>query len=211
MVLGAFPTNPALATTLEGGKVIGVLDGDTIELLTPDRRSVRIRLAQIDAPEKAQPFGQRSKQSLSELVFGKNVSIQIETTDRYGRTVGRVFLDGTDVNLEQVRRGMAWAYRQYLTDQGVLMAEEVARNLKLGLWSEPNPVPPWEYRRKGRVRQESSPSQSQALTDNPQCGNKRTCREMASCEEARMYLTQCGVSSLDRDGDGVPCETLCRK
>lgn len=114
---------PSFAGTLSG-RVVRVADGDTLTILTPDRQQVRIRLAQIDAPEKAQPFGQRSKQSLPDLVFGQDVEIRTEVTDRrYGRTVGRVLLDGRDINLEQVTRGMAWAYRQYLTDRSFLDAE----------------------------------------------------------------------------------------
>lgn len=109
----------SLAQSLTG-RVVGVADGDTVTILTPERRQVKIRLGQIDAPEKAQPFGQRSKQSLSDLIFDREVRVQVETTDRYGRTVGRIFQDNLDVNLEQVKRGMAWAYRQYLTDKTFL-------------------------------------------------------------------------------------------
>jgi len=121
-----FPVS-SFACTLSG-KVVRVADGDTLTVLTTDQRQVTIRLAQIDAPEKAQPFGQRSKQSLPELVFGGDVEIRTEATDRSGRTVGRVSLNGTDINLEQVTRGMAWACRQYLTDGSFLDAEQVARS-----------------------------------------------------------------------------------
>ena len=96
----------SLAQSLTG-RVVSVADGDTVTILTPGRQQVKIRLGQIDAPEKAQPFGQRSKQSLSDLIFGKEVRVQVETTDRYGRTVGRIFQDNLDINLEQVKRGMA--------------------------------------------------------------------------------------------------------
>lgn len=95
------------------GRVVGVHDGDTITLLTPERQQVKIRLAQIDAPESNQDFGQVSKQSLSGMVFGKDVSVEVETTDKYGRTVGKVLVGGMDANLEQVKNGMAWVYVKY--------------------------------------------------------------------------------------------------
>lgn len=143
----------ALTASIEG-RVVGVADGDTATLLTPEKQQIKIRLAQIDAPEKAQPFGQRSKQSLSELIFGEEVRVKVETTDRYGRTVGRIFLDNLDINLEQVRRGMAWAYRHYLADRSFLDAEQIARSAKRGIWGEPNPVPPWEFRRYRKAKTE---------------------------------------------------------
>jgi endonuclease YncB( thermonuclease family) len=90
------------------GKVVGVADGDTLTLLSPDHIQTRIRLFGIDAPEKSQAFGQRSKASLSDLVFGRDVDVIVQTLDRYGRTVGRVSHKGNDINLEQVRQGMAW-------------------------------------------------------------------------------------------------------
>jgi endonuclease YncB( thermonuclease family) len=89
------------------GRVVGVLDGDTLVLLTPEKRQVKVRLAQIDAPEKSQAFGQRSKQSLSDLVFGKQVRVEQQDNDRYGRVVGRVSVGSVDANAEQVKRGMA--------------------------------------------------------------------------------------------------------
>ncbi len=132
------------------GRVVGVADGDTITVLTDGRESIRIRLAEIDAPEKSQAFGQRSKQSLSDMVFGKTVRVEQQDVDRYGRVVGRVFVGGTDVNAEQVRQGMAWVYRQYLRDTTLLNVEQEARTARRGLWSDLNPMPPWEYRHGGK-------------------------------------------------------------
>lgn len=128
------------------GKVVGVKDGDTIVVLTADKRSFDVRFAQIDAPEKAQPFGKKSKESLSSMVYGKAVDVLVETQDKYGRTVGTVLVAGQDINLEQVRRGMAWVYRQYARDRAYYMAEEDARGARRGLWGDENPTPPWEYR-----------------------------------------------------------------
>jgi hypothetical protein len=110
---------------------------------------------------------------------------------------------------------MAWIYRQYNRDKSLLALEQEAKNNKRGLWSEPNPVPPWEYRHGGRAGPPAGIKSAQALAkakarSSHQCGAKRYCNGMASCEEARFYLTQCGLTGLDRDGDGVPCESLCR-
>lgn len=99
------------------GRIVAVLDGDTVTLLDHDHAQHRIRLAGIDAPEKSQAFGQRSKQSLSELVFDREVTVEIGKTDRYGRQIGKILLRGVDVNFEQVRRGMAWHYKAYAREQ----------------------------------------------------------------------------------------------
>ena len=135
------------------GRVVGVLDGDTIELLDEVKRTHRVRLSGIDAPEKKQPFGQRSKQSLSELTFGKPAVIEYSKRDHYGRLLGKVLIDGKDANQAQLERGMAWMYRRYerelaAQDRALYSrAEELARTQKLGLWADKDPVPPWDFRR----------------------------------------------------------------
>ena len=129
--------------------VVGISDGDTIKVRCADRPQMVIRLAEIDAPEKAQPFGQRSKELLSALCFKKQAEIRPSTRDRYGRTVARVLCAGTDANAAMVRSGMAWAYTRYLTDPQIQAMELVARRERLGLWAEPHPVPPWEWRKSG--------------------------------------------------------------
>tara|TARA_R110002049_G_scaffold298517_3_gene488295 strand:- start:374 stop:664 length:291 start_codon:yes stop_codon:yes gene_type:complete len=90
--------------------VISIADGDTLTILTNPNKQVKIRLAGIDTPEKAQPFGNKAKQALAKLTFQQQVLIEVETTDKYGRTVGKVIVNGTDVNAELVRQGMAWVY-----------------------------------------------------------------------------------------------------
>lgn len=172
---------------------------------------LKIRLAQIDAPELDQAFGQKSKQSLSDMVFNKTIKVEKETIDKYGRTVGTLLVDGVDANKEQVKRGMAWVYKQYLRDQSLLQVEDAARQAKMGLWSEQNPMPPWEYR-LGKKNDSVKVFPSKELTHqeiSTSCGSKQYCKEMASCEEAKFYLTQCGLSRLDGDDDGIPCEKLC--
>lgn len=140
-----FTALPSWAETIHG-KVVGVADGDTLTILSPDHIQTRIRLFGIDAPEKSQAFGQKSKASLSDLVFGQEVDVIVETLDRYGRTVGTVIYRGSDVNLEQVRRGMAWVYRKYSRDPNYLAAESEARTTQRGLWIDEEPRPPWVYR-----------------------------------------------------------------
>ena len=127
------------------GSVVAILDGDTIDVLV-DRKPVRVRLSQIDAPEKRQPFGQRSKQSLSDLCFGQDALIEDKGYDRYGRIVGRVSCASVDASIEQVRRGMAWIFDRYATDRSLYAIQEEARVARRGLWNDAAPVPPWEYR-----------------------------------------------------------------
>jgi endonuclease YncB( thermonuclease family) len=131
------------------GKVIGIADGDTFTLLTTNKQQVKIRLAEIDAPESGQPYGNESKQALSDLIFGKDVRVVEQTTDRYGRTVGRPYVGDLDVSAEMVRMGAAWAYRDYLKDKRLLILEGRAKTNKRGVWglSEAQNMAPWEWRR----------------------------------------------------------------
>jgi len=142
----------ATAETL-AGKVVGVHDGDTLTLLDHSKRQIKIRLAEIDAPESRQPYGSRSKQELSGLAFGKSVAVQVQDIDRYGRTVGRITVDGVDVNAEMVRRGAAWVYRKYAKDQSLFTIEKQARDAKAGLWALPEAdrMPPWEWRKMSKA------------------------------------------------------------
>ena len=128
------------------GQVVAILDGDTIDVLV-DQRPVRVRLAQIDAPEKRQAFGTRSRQLLAELVFRKTVQVSEEGSDRYGRVIGTIHLGDLNVNAQMVREGMAWVYRKYTKDRMLYELEDLARLRKLGLWADPAPVAPWAYRR----------------------------------------------------------------
>lgn len=108
----------------------------------------------IDAPEKAQAFGNKSKQSLSDLVYEKQVVVKFSKQDRYGRTVGKILINGLDANLEQIKSGLAWHYKKYQKEQPVgdrseyASSEEKARTEKLGLWVDPEPTPPWDWRKK---------------------------------------------------------------
>lgn len=138
------------------GRVVGVADGDTVTVLDGANTQHKIRLSGIDAPEKKQAFGTRSKQSLSDLVFDKQVTVETDKKDKYGRDVGKILLTGQDVNLEQVTRGFAWHYKQYEREQSAndrklyVFAEHGARADRRGLWADAEPVPPWEFRHNKR-------------------------------------------------------------
>jgi endonuclease YncB( thermonuclease family) len=134
------------------GLVVAVADGDTITVLDESKQQHKIRLMGIDAPEKKQAYGQRSKESLSELVYMKDVEVTWTKRDRYGRTVGQVSFDGTDMCLEQIKRGMAWHYKQYQREQAesdrslYSDSESLARELKIGLWHDETPIEPSSFR-----------------------------------------------------------------
>lgn len=204
----------ALLSSLYGaditGKVVGVHDGDTLTILDSSKTQHKIRLAQIDAPESSQDFGSASKQSLSRMCYGKEAKAKVETTDRYQRSVAIVYCEGTEANLEQVKEGLAWVYRQYASDQRYFKAETAAKSAKVGLWSMSEPTPPWEYRKGKKTAQQDSKPTAQKTSSKKECGSKRTCKQMTSCAEAKFYLEECGVSALDKDKDGIPCESLCR-
>jgi micrococcal nuclease len=126
--------------------VIKISDGDTLTIVDQSKNQIKIRLAEIDTPESRQPYGNKSKQELSGLCFGKNVTIQVQTKDRYGRTVGRIYVGNLDVNAEMIRLGAAWVYRQYAQDKTLYKLENQARKEQAGLWVLPESerMPPWE-------------------------------------------------------------------
>jgi endonuclease YncB( thermonuclease family) len=146
---------PVTAATYTG-RVVGISDGDTLTVLDAEQRQRKIRLAGIDAPEKRQAWGQRAQQFLGDRVFQRVVRIEVSKKDRYGREIGKVLLDGEDINLELVRAGLAWHYRAYEREQPpeergqYAEAEQQARERGLGLWSDTHPVAPWDFRRRAR-------------------------------------------------------------
>jgi len=151
-LLLAFSLSPALSADTLTGKVVRVVDGDTLYVLDADKTQHKIRLSGIDAPEQGQPFGTKAKESLLDLVAGKVVEVDWQKRDRYKRIVGKVIHDGRDVNLAMVRSGLAWWYRKYADEQSRAdrqiyeAAEDRARAERQGLWADPAPVPPWEWR-----------------------------------------------------------------
>lgn len=167
----------ATAATLSG-KVVGVSDGDTITVLDAAKVQTKIRLAGIDAPEKSQAFGNRSKQHLSDLVYQKTVDIDWNKTDKYGRTIGKVIVAGKDANLAQIRAGLAWHYKAYEKEQSTkdrsdyAQVEGDARTRKLGLWADAKPIPPWDYR---HGTGEASPENRIQAGESCPCGSNVTC------------------------------------
>ncbi|WP_411565005.1 thermonuclease family protein [Rubrivivax sp. A210] len=138
----------ACATDIDG-VVVGVADGDTLTVLSGGGQ-FKVRMVEIDAPEKAQPYGQRARTSLADLCFRRPVHVVDKGQDRYGRTLGRVWCAGVDANKEQVRRGMAWVYERYVTDRGLYKVQGQAQGRHLGLWADPSPIPPWDWRNGSR-------------------------------------------------------------
>lgn len=136
------------------GKVVAISDGDTFRLLTPDKKTVRVRLHGVDAPEKGQDFSTQARQALSELVFSKEVRIVQRDKDRYGRIVAVVYSNRINVNEELLRRGMVWHYKEYDKSPAWTLLEQQARKTKTGLWQQPSPTPPWQFRKEKRLASE---------------------------------------------------------
>jgi len=144
------------------GKVVSIKDGDSIVILTTDTKQIEIRLEGIDCPEKGQDFGNRAKQFTSNLVMQQNVTVQTSGLDGYGRTLGYVFLsDGTNLNHELLKAGLAWHFVKYNKDPDLATLENTARSNKIGLWSHTNPTAPWDWRAS---KSENYPSVGESAT-----------------------------------------------
>lgn len=154
------------------GKVINVHDGDTITVLDQDNKKTHIRLQGIDAPELKQEFGANSQEYLSRMVLGKQVTIVWTKVDKYRRTVGTIMLDGRDINIEQVKAGMAWHFKKYEDEQKLedrrayAAAEQEARAAKLGLWKEPNPIVPGDWRQDVKTKRWGPPPPEGTIVGN---------------------------------------------
>jgi endonuclease YncB( thermonuclease family) len=149
-------SSPWVEAQTISGRVVSIADGDTLTVLDERLVQHKVRLAEVDAPEighgikkPGQPFGEASRQSLAKWCFGRQASVEVMDTDRYGRTVGQVSCQGADINLEQVKVGLAWAYQQYARRPEIFQAERQARSDRLGLWAE-HATPPWEWRKNTR-------------------------------------------------------------
>ena len=127
------------------GRLVSVTDGDTLTVLV-SKKQIKVRLTEIDAPERKQPFGTRSRQSLADLCAGMDARVVEQGKDRYGRTLGRVNCAGVDANAEQVRRGMAWVFDRYVTDRSLFSLQDEAKTSRRGVWADPKPIAPWEWR-----------------------------------------------------------------
>ena len=200
--------------------VLSIGDGDSISVLERGQK-LKVRLACIDAPETAQaPFGMASRNQLKALLpIGSTVSLRVQAVDRYGRSVAEVIGNKGMVNLAMVRSGQAFVYRQYLgrCDRGAyLAAERQAQAQRLGGWAVPGGMTrPWDFRHGGSVHRSAgavpAAATSSAPVSSPQAaqssGTKTTCKQIGSFAQAQELLRQ-GHSYLDRNGDGVACESL---
>lgn len=205
------PTN----ATEFSGKVIAVIDGDTL-LVMRGSHPVKVRLAEVDAPEKTQPFGMASQKSLAEMVKGKQIKVVSTAVDDYERLIAKVHAGEVNVNHEQVRRGMAWEYSRFHSNRELMALQHEAQQAKRGLWADEGAVEPSQWRRQhpsavaaqlpADVPTVSTPPSSSS--SDPAC-SKKHCSEISSCEEAIRYLSLCGQKALDGDTDGKPCERLC--
>jgi endonuclease YncB( thermonuclease family) len=208
----------ALSTQAEtfSAKVIAVMDGDTVMVLR-DGQKIKVRLANIDAPERDQPFGQQSRDSLLEMVGKRQVQVDSQAVDQYGRVVGLISVDGRNINQEQVQRGMAWEYSHYHSDKTYIDLQHAARQAHRGLWAQSSQQAPWQWRKLHpsvkpipQINQHAAFGRAApVMLYDMECGKKHRCSQMVSCDEAYFYFTLCGVETLDRNKDGAPCENLC--
>ncbi|HZW25271.1 MAG TPA: thermonuclease family protein [Gallionella sp.] len=198
-------------------EVIAVLDGDTL-LVTRGGKPVKLRLAEIDAPEKAQPYGTAAQKSLAELAMGKRVQVESRAVDDYGRIVAMVSVAGLNVNREQVRRGLAWEYSRFHSNRELMALQREAQQARRGLWAGEDIVEPSQWRKQhpsasfvaspAAVSSVVTPPRAGVAADEAGCGKAR-CSMMTSCAEARRYYARCGGKPMDGDHDGRPCEKLC--
>jgi len=174
-------TAPGLALAEAfSARVVGVADGDTITVLR-DKTRLKIRLQGVDAPEKAQAFGKRAKQFTSGLVFGKEVRIEPVKQDVFGRTVARVIIDNKSLGEELLRAGMAWHFKRYDKQKKLSLLEQQARGLRRGLWADPNPSPPWDWRRSRRGKGHGPKGRSASARPKLPRSKERNCAGHKDC------------------------------
>ena len=142
-------SNNLLSLELKG-KIIHISDGDTAHLLTDKKEKIKIRLSDIDAPENKQAFGNKSKENLKSYIYQKNVVVEYKDKDKYQRVLGTIYYQNKDINLQQVKDGYAWVYKKYSKKLSYHKAEDEARDKNKGLWSDKNPIEPWEFRNNKR-------------------------------------------------------------
>ena len=187
-----FAAPPKIVDTLTG-KVIGVTDGDTIKVLV-NRKTVKVRLEGIDAPESSQSFGTKSKQALSMMVFGKTVTVKKTGEDRYGRTLGIIMVGNVDANAKMVEDGWAWHYKKYNDEERLAKLELSARKTKSGLWADANPLAPWDYRARKR-RPNNTPATMFWLNTSSKVRHNQNCEYFKNTKRGRI----CGPN------DGKAC------
>lgn len=192
-------------------KVVRISDGDTLTCLYQESQ-IKVRLLHIDAPESKQPFGNKAKQALANLAFKKEVTIISSGYDKYHRLLGVIYDEKQrNINLALVEQGMAWAY--YKTQPIYQQAEQKARIAKIGLWQDPNPINPADWRKNKRSYSNNNlqkNSTNKPLT-NIDCSHQLSCKKIGDYDRAVQYFQQCGWKALDGNNDGIPCNKLYRK
>lgn len=191
-------------------KVIGISDGDTLTCLF-ERKPIKVRLLHIDAPESHQAFGNRAKQTLAELVFKKHVQVISKGYDKYDRLLAEVYESNQNINLILVEKGMAWAYSKSLPIYE--QAEANARQNRIGLWQDANPISPSDWRKQQRAQSTLGNGLSKMNTF-PQainCQAKLSCSDFRDFESANRYFQTCHAKDMDGNRDGIPCNRLYRK
>lgn len=181
------------------GKVIGVSDGDTIKVLV-DKETIKVRLEGIDAPESGQSYGKKSKDALSEMVAGKNVTVKKTGTDKYGRTLGIVMLGDVDANAKLIEDGWAWHFKKYNDEDRLANLEENARHAKRGLWADETPLAPWEFRARQKTpevapEESKDPKMSFWLNSSSGVRHNQRCEHYQKTKKGRF----CGAD------EGKPC------
>lgn len=142
---------PILIFSQYTGKVIAIKDGDTVVVIDSLKNQKTLRLAEVDCPESGQPFGKNAKQFTSDQIFGKTVKYYITTTDRYNRSIAKIYYDnGKYLSEEIIKNGLGWWYYKYSDNKNLGILEKEASNKKIGLFSDPNSIPPWLYREQQR-------------------------------------------------------------
>lgn len=191
-------------------RVVKITDGDTISVRIGSKDAQKVRLVDIDTPEADQPYGREAREVLAKLISGREVRLETHGADDYKRILARVFVGDLDVNADLVRQGAAWVYRKYSDDAKLIALEREARAEKRGLWALPasERIPPWRWRHPDAPAESAATPAKEATF---RCGTKTYCREMTNCAEAHFFLSKCGLTRLDGDGDGVPCSTLCKR
>lgn len=200
IVFAISAASPTSARSLVEGRVVGIVDGDTLTVLVAGRESVRVRLAEIDAPESpGQPFSRAARQRLGELCAGQSARVDVETRDRYGRIVGTVECAGRSANATLVQEGLAWVYVRYARPGSPLFAiEREARAARRGLWADASPLPPWDYRGGRRAAAAAAPAESPLETGSQVRGNRNSrIYHLAHCSSFEQ-VGRVEVGALDR-------------
>ncbi|AGI32201.1 TPA: thermonuclease family protein [Mannheimia haemolytica] len=191
-------------------KVVGISDGDTLTCLV-NKTPLKIRLQHIDAPEQAQPYGNKAKQALAQFVFQQNITAIVSGYDRYQRLLATLYLNDKNINLALVENGMAWAYT---TKREYIEAQDQAQQAKIGLWQDKFPINPSQWRKTHTSTLPQAVKKPENIANQPptiDCQIKLSCNQIGNYAQAKRYFQQCGWKELDGNNDSIPCNKLYRQ